>query len=180
MPTTVNLDSIHGLDAADRLKLAQIIEAAIASASGINVDDHGTPFMTPASILDFEGVGVALTNGGGGKTVVTITGGGAGSNGINPLNKAMAANVTVADGDLACVPALQATPVGYVIVDVNGQITEVGNGVKTKACYFSRDGGVTPLAFGALVSTSDFLYWNGSIAGYQLAATDKIDFHYIY
>lgn len=96
----------------------------------------------------------------------------------SPLNKFMTASVTVADGDVACATAIAATPVGataYVAVYVNGLSVVVGNGVKTRDCYFSGNAGVTARAFGAIVS-GDLLYWNGSIAGYELAGTDRIDF----
>lgn len=98
-------------------------------------------------------------------------------------NKGMAAETTVADHDEACATAIAATPApsnnangAYVAVRVNGIGYQVGDGVRTKDCYFSGDGGGTARAFGAIVAT-DKLYWNGSIAGFQLAAaTDIIDF----
>lgn len=94
-------------------------------------------------------------------------------------NKFMTASVTTADGDVASATGLAASPVnsGYVGVNINGDTPEIGNAVKTKDCYFSGDSGATARAFGAIVS-GDKLYWNGSIAGYQLAATDKISFFY--
>lgn len=94
-------------------------------------------------------------------------------------NKFMAASVTAANGDLACATTMAATPANgsYVKVTINGDEPEIGNGVKTKDCYFSGDSGATARAFNAIVAT-DRLYWNGSIAGYQLAATDKISFEY--
>ncbi|WP_430897600.1 MULTISPECIES: hypothetical protein [unclassified Paraflavitalea] len=94
-------------------------------------------------------------------------------------NKFMTASVTTADGNEACATAMAATPAGssFVGVVVSELFVEVGNGVKTKACYFSGDGGATARAFGAVVS-GDKLYWNGSIAGYQLAATDQVSFLY--
>lgn len=101
--------------------------------------------------------------------------------GSNPSvnNKYMVASVTTANGDAACVTGIVATPSSgsYVNVIVNGDCPEVGDGVKTKDCYFSGDSGATARAFSAVV-TADKLYWNGSIAGYQLAATDKISFEY--
>ena len=101
--------------------------------------------------------------------------------GSNPSasNKFMVASVTTADSDAACATGIAATPNSgsYVSVLVNGDCPELGNGVKTKDCYFSGDSGATARAFSAVV-TADKLYWNGSIAGYQLAATDKISFEY--
>ncbi|MEO0312285.1 MAG: hypothetical protein RIQ89_1942 [Bacteroidota bacterium] len=101
--------------------------------------------------------------------------------GANPstANKFMVASVTVTDNDLACSTTMAATPSSgsYVKVVVNGDEPEIGNAVKTKDCYFSGDSGATARAYNAVVS-GDRLYWNGSIAGYQLAATDKISFEY--
>ncbi len=64
-----------------------------------------------------------------------------------------------------------------IIVEVNGVAVEVGNGSITKACYFSRDGGTTAVAFSDL-QLGDTLYWNGLIAGYDLT-THRIDFSYV-
>jgi hypothetical protein len=94
-------------------------------------------------------------------------------------NKFMTASATTTNEDLACATAMTATPASgsYVSVSVNGIEPEIGNGVKTKACYFSGDSGATARAFNAIVA-NDNLYWNGSIAGYQLATTDIISFEY--
>lgn len=101
--------------------------------------------------------------------------------GANPatVNKFMVAAVTVADGDVACATGVASSPAtsSFVGVTINGDKPEIGNGVKTKDCYFSADLGVTAKAFGAVVS-GDKLYWNGSIAGYQLAVTDRVTFEF--
>lgn len=95
-------------------------------------------------------------------------------------NKAMAASVTVADFNLACATPMAATPAldGYVQVLVNGCGVEVGDGAKTKDCYFSADGGATARAI-VDITAGDMLYWVGSVVGYQLAANDAIDFDYM-
>lgn len=90
------------------------------------------------------------------------------------LNKGMTASVTTADGQPATATTLGAKPAGYPLVMVNGMGQELGDGVKTKDCYFSADGGATARAISAIAS-GDSLRWNGSIAGYELATTDKID-----
>ena len=101
--------------------------------------------------------------------------------GANPSisNKFMTASVTTIDGDEACSTGIATTPASasYVGVTINGDSPEIGDGVKTKDCYFSGDSGATAKSFTAIVAT-DKLYWNGSIAGYQLAVTDKISFEY--
>jgi hypothetical protein len=94
-------------------------------------------------------------------------------------NKNMVALVTAVDGDKATATAIAHTPAsgGYVEVQVNGDTQNLGDGVKTLDCYFSGDGGTTARAMNAIVA-GDFLYWNGSIALYQLAVTDHLNFLY--
>jgi hypothetical protein len=60
---------------------------------------------------------------------------------------------------------------------VNGLGVNIGNGVKTKDCYFSSDQGITPKQISNITS-GDELYWNGSIAGFQLDGGDLIDIVY--
>ena len=74
---------------------------------------------------------------------------------------------------------IAATPSGngYVMVLVNGSMQELGDGVKTKDCYFTGDSGTTARAISAIVATDKF-YWNGVISGFDLAVTDKVDFQY--
>lgn len=95
------------------------------------------------------------------------------------LNKSMAASLTTADNQIGCATALGAIPANdsYLAVYINGERTPVGDGVKTKHCYFSSDSGATAKTI-ANFATGDIMYWVGSIAGYQLATTDIIDFDY--
>lgn len=65
---------------------------------------------------------------------------------------------------------------GAVRVFVNGVGAELGNGVKTKDCYFTNDAGVTARAI-ADITAGDDLYWNGASA-YALDNTDVIDIVY--
>ena len=94
-------------------------------------------------------------------------------------NKWMTASVTSADFQVACATTIAATPTGhgYVDVSVNGVGVNLGDGVRTRDCYFSADSGTTAKTI-ATIASGDTLYWVGSVAGYQLAATDKIDFDY--
>ena len=109
----------------------------------------------------------------------TVLGSGGGGGGSSPTSddKDLVANNTSGDEDLATSSTITNTPVGYVAVFVNGWKYSVGNGVKTKACYFSGDSGSTARAFGAIVA-GDELYWNGVIVGTQLISTDTIDLDY--
>lgn len=83
---------------------------------------------------------------------------------------------TSSDGDTTGV-TLAAVPSSMVQVFVNGIMQELGQGVKTKDCYFSADGGSTARAISALAS-GDTLYWNGSVAGFQVDSNDKISLVY--
>jgi hypothetical protein len=94
-------------------------------------------------------------------------------------NKGMTASVTSADFNEACATALVSAPAShsYITVKVNGVAQELGDGIKTKDCYFSADSGATARAFSA-IAAGDKLYWVGTVAGFQLAVTDKISFYY--
>lgn len=94
-------------------------------------------------------------------------------------NKQMTASVTSADFQAATAVSLVTTPANdaYVRVMVNGVGVTVGDGVKTKDCYFSSDTGTTAKTI-ANIAAGDILYWVGTVAGFQLAATDIIDFDY--
>jgi hypothetical protein len=95
-------------------------------------------------------------------------------------NKSLTASVTTSDGDQATATTVASANAlgGYVGVRVNGVHYLVGDGTKVSVdCYFSGDGGTTARAMSAIVA-GDTLRWNGSVAGFQLAATDRIDFLY--
>lgn len=94
-------------------------------------------------------------------------------------NKQMAASLTSADFQVACATTLTVTPAtdGYVRVFVNGLAVTVGDGVRTKDCYFSADSGTTAKTI-ANIAAGDTLYWVQSVALYNLATTDLIDFDY--
>lgn len=95
-------------------------------------------------------------------------------------NKEMTASVTASDGAVATATTITATPAGdsYVQVFINGVKIVVGDAVKTKDSYFSSDGGTTAKNISA-IALGDTLYWNGSIALYELDGNDRIDFDYV-
>lgn len=108
--------------------------------------------------------------------------GGAGSKAVlTRRNKQMPARTTVFDGDRACDIAVSVTPVAgsAFVVSVNGlPEPRLGDGTKTDACFLSNDGGYTARLISD-IHAGDVLYWNGSVAGFQLsAATDLIEFTY--
>jgi hypothetical protein len=88
-----------------------------------------------------------------------------------------AALTTVSNGDLASNETVSTDLLGSVKVEVNGHGVGVGDAAKDEACYFSGDGGITPRARDG-VKAGDKLYWNGSIAEYQLEPDDRIDLFY--
>lgn len=95
-------------------------------------------------------------------------------------NRLMAALATTSDGDLAVTTAVTLTPRSdsNVKVEVNGANIQVGDGTKVGVeAYFSNDGGVTAVTISA-IALGDQLYWNGSVAGYQLESADRISFRY--
>jgi phage-related tail fiber protein len=95
-------------------------------------------------------------------------------------NKNMTASVTTSDGNAATATTLVSTPASHswVALFVNGVEEPIGDGDKTHSAYFSADGGTTARAYSA-ITAGDTLYWVGSVAGYQLAATDKLDLDYL-
>jgi len=101
-------------------------------------------------------------------------------------NKGMTAATTTVDGDLACPTPVALTPAsssangGYIGVGINPAFPYiVGDGTKVGVdCYFSGDGGVTARLLRDVVA-GDFLYWNMSVAGFNLDATkDQVSFFY--
>lgn len=95
-------------------------------------------------------------------------------------NKEMTASVTSGNYQLATVTTMAATPSGngYVMVLINGHMVVVGDGVRTKEAYFSADSGASARSIAA-IAAGDECYWNGTIAGYELAASDIVDFYYL-
>lgn len=64
-----------------------------------------------------------------------------------------------------------------VDVMVNGLGLSEGDGVRTAPVYFSNDGGLTARAI-IDIEAGDELYWNGTIAGFDLTSDDLIDIVY--
>lgn len=90
-----------------------------------------------------------------------------------------AALLTTADYQAAFTGGITNTPVLSTRIDVfiNGVKVLVSFGARTGMCYFSGDSGTTARTRNSIVS-GDRLYWVGSVAGYQLNTTDKIDINY--
>jgi len=95
-----------------------------------------------------------------------------------PYDESGAGLVTSSDGDQATAMLVGFTPVngGYVKIGINFDLYEP-SGDKLGACYFSDDAGATAKARDA-VKAADGLYWNGSVAGFQLDSNDVVAFVY--
>lgn len=112
-------------------------------------------------------------------TVYRYIGGVATAPKLDITDRNLIANVTVLDGDLATNTGITNAPQldSGVRVYINTMRVPCGN-TGNDFCYFSNDGGTTAKAFGN-ESQGDLLYWNGSIAGYELDTADLITFDYI-
>jgi len=94
---------------------------------------------------------------------------------LTATNQFEAASATTNDEDSSGIQ-IDSDPSGMIQVFVNGVMVELKSD-KTGDSYFSHDGGTTPRSIANVVS-DDTLYWNGSNAGYQLEASDKITLVY--
>lgn len=86
---------------------------------------------------------------------------------------------TTVDGSLASNQTVSATPVPGTEIEVlyNGREMDVGIGTKSGVtCYFSSDGGVTAKS---TIAIGDRLYWNGSVAEFQLDTLDKLEISFL-
>lgn len=74
---------------------------------------------------------------------------------------------------------MQYTPYkdGAVNVLINGISVSEGDGNRNAEAYFSNDGGLTAKSI-SNIEAGDELYWNGTIAGFDLTNTDNIDVEY--
>jgi hypothetical protein len=123
-------------------------------------------------------VKVVIFSAGGQQTIFQI---------LCPDDKFLTALATSLDGDLASNSSISNTPVDgcYVAVFVNGVEYEVGDGVTTKSCYFASTGAShVPKGFSSShangqVQAGDFLYWNKSVAGFNLTAGSRISLMYV-
>ena len=145
---------------------AEVLDASTDSIAFIDATDNSTK---KESVVDFAAAlaGAGLSGGASGQLTAAR---------LSTNDQFETATATSSDGDTAGV-TIAAAPEGMVQVFVNGILQELGQGLKTKDCFFSSDGGTTPRAISA-IAAGDTLYWNGSIAGYQLEATDKISMVY--
>ena len=140
------------------------IDLSADSIVFIDATDNATRKESAADLATaLAGAGVSATNG-------QLT-----AARLSSDNQFETASATSSDGDATGI-SIDNTPEGMVQVFVNGVMLQL-KGDKTGDCYFSGDGGTTARAFASIAST-DTLHWNGSVAGYQLEATDEITLVY--
>jgi len=148
--------------------------------AGTGLEDDGSDNMRLAA----QGNGIA---GGAGSTLsvqadgdtITVGAGGVKSIKATTSDKAVApANTSGDDADTGI--DITTTPVGdrYIQVFVNGLKVEIGDGVTTKDCYFSSNGGAGGVRALSAIVAGDDLMWNGDIADYDLETDDKVDLDY--
>lgn len=94
----------------------------------------------------------------------------------NNLN--MPALITTVNGDLACIYEIYDIPVSLIRVFLNGLELNVGGKTTPYDCYFSGDSGTTARTSGT-EQQGDFLYWNTTVAGYNLDTSDILSFDYM-
>lgn len=105
-----------------------------------------------------------------------------GGNILSPYDKGLTANSVTSNGGTASNFTITSTPVvgSYVSVFVNGQEFQVGNGTTMSSCYFGTHSTI-PKGFSAsnAIQSGDYLYWNPSLAGFNLESGWRISLHYL-
>ena len=158
LTATVSTDSILTLTRADGGDIGLTGSGTFVNANGMVSSSAGTPPLL-VMIEDEEG-----------------SGGGVAETGID-IREVISCNNTSNDGDPVG-GSITYTPFsdGSVIIKVNGLAASLSND-KSGPIYFSADGGTTARTI-ANITAGDSLYWNGSVAGYQLETSDDLDITY--
>ena len=157
LTATLSTDSILTLTRADGGDIALGGQGTFVNANGMCSSSSGNPALL-VMIEDEEGsTGIAET-------------------GVD-FRESFACNVTSSDGD-STGASITYTPFsdGSVLVKVNGLAVNL-SGNKTGSIYFSNDAGANARLL-ADIEAGDSLYWNGSVAGYELEASDEIEISY--
>ncbi len=182
--TNVTADAFSGAAVGANSSTGLNLAASLGAANLVLTRASGGPILvdgSPNSSGYINQGGVVSSNSGKVPYLLLIEseGGGAGVSAVGIDSRAdinETSLVTTADNDTTGI-TITYTPFldGNVTVKVNG--VEVDMGSKLDHCYFSNDGGTTARAV-ADIEAGDTLYWNGSLAGYELDATDDIDIAY--
>ena len=145
---------------ADNLQVnaAQIADNGLQQKTGSG-NEHLLQVKSANTSIDVSGAGV--------KAAVPVT-----------SNKNQA-SLAVSTDNASTGIAIASTPAAGSMVTphIGSYFPELGNGVKTKDCYFSADSGSTAKAYGSIVA-SDVLYFNAVIAGVSLDTSDLWSLEY--
>jgi len=157
LTATLSTDSILTLTRADGGDIALGGQGTFVNLNGMCSSSSGTPALL-VMIEDEEGSG------------------GVAETGVD-VREVISCNNTSNDGDPVG-GSITYTPFsdGNVIIKVNGLAAGLSND-KSGPIYFSADGGTTAKTI-ANITAGDSLYWNGSIAGYELETSDDLDIAY--
>jgi len=150
----------------------------LTRASGGNIDIDGTPLS--GGYLNQSGV--VSSNSGRVPYLLLIESEGGGGVDIDGVDSNIDQDLTptVTNGNFASTGiTITHTPWndGRVEVSVNGMGVNVGDGIKSKDCYFSVDGGITARLM-IDIKANDELFWNSITAGYILDGGDGVDINY--
>jgi len=108
----------------------------------------------------------------------TISGGSGGGVLVNHNSNKVVNSYPTSGNNSTTGISISNTPLGDVVVSVNGVLMEIGYGITTGKCYFVDPFNLgVPKNFLSIVA-NDVLIWNGTNVGYELDISDEISFYY--
>jgi hypothetical protein len=128
----------------------------------------GTTFSNDAVAVVVDGTTIQINTSG----QLTVVAGAS-----QPVYQNITAVNTTGNDAIVTGATVTSTPNDYsrIQVYVNGQVQRLGDANIVQDCYFGSSGTAKALAN---LTSGDQLYWNGNIAGFNLATSDKIDIVY--
>ena len=169
----INVNTANGLTInSDNVEVADTISGQGLTFSNGVIDmvwggtSSGLTFSNDAVVVVVDGTTIAI-NGSGQLSVI--------SGSAKPVYQSGTASTI---GDNQATLTFSSTPNDYsrIEVFVNGQRQRLGDGVTTNDCYISSTSSIAENLEN--VVSGQTLYWNGTIAGFDLSATDVIELIY--